>query len=80
MYEGTSSLLTATSETSMSSIPQYQKPVNEIYETSGSLTSTISLNNNVSHALNISKWVPTITKVETKHTSNIEYEGTIEDS
>lgn len=54
--------------------------VNEIYKTSGSLTSTISLNNNVPHALNISKWVPTITKVETKHTSNIEYEGTIEDS
>lgn len=54
--------------------------VNEIYKTSGSLTSTISLNNNVSHALNISKWVPTITEVETKHTSNIEYEGAIEDS
>lgn len=54
--------------------------VNEIYKTSGSLTSTISLNNNVSHALNISKWVPTIIGVETKHTSNIEYEGAIEDS
>lgn len=54
--------------------------VNEIYKTSGSLTSTISLNNNVSHALNISKWVPIITEVETKHTSNIEYEGVIEDS
>lgn len=54
--------------------------VNEIYKTSGSLTSTISLNNNVPHALNISKWVPTITGVETKHTSNIEYEGAIEDS
>ena len=56
------------------------KSVNEIYKTSGSLTSTISLNNNVPHALNISKWVPTITEIETKHTSNIEYEGTIEDS
>lgn len=54
--------------------------VNEIYKTSGSLTSTISLNNNISHALNISKWVPIITEVETKHTSNIEYEGAIEDS
>lgn len=54
--------------------------VNEIYKTSGSLTSTISLNNNVPHALNISKWVPTIIGVETKHTSNIEYEGAIEDS
>lgn len=54
--------------------------VNEIYKTSGSLTSTISLNNNVPHALNISKWVPIITGVETKHTSNIEYEGAIEDS
>lgn len=56
------------------------KSVKEIYKTSGSLTSTISLNNNVPHALNISKWVPTITEIETKHTSNIEYEGTIEDS
>lgn len=54
--------------------------VNEIYKTSGSLTSTISLNNNVPHALNISKWMPIIIGVETKHTSNIEYEGAIEDS
>lgn len=63
-----------------SNINDVPNSVNEIYKTSGSLTSTISLNNNVPHALNISKWVPTITKVETKHTSNIEYEGTIEDS
>lgn len=54
--------------------------VNEIYKTSGSLTSTVSLNNNAPHALNISKWVPTITEIETKHTSDVEYEGTIEDS
>lgn len=63
-----------------SNINDVPNSVNEIYKTSGSLTSTISLNNNVPHALNISKWVPTITEVETKHTSNIEYEGVIEDS
>lgn len=63
-----------------SNINDVPNSVNEIYKTSGSLTSTISLNNNVSHALNISKWVPTIIEVETKHTSNIEYEGAIEDS
>lgn len=63
-----------------SNINDVHNSVNEIYKTSGSLTSTISLNNNVPHALNISKWVPTITGVETKHTSNIEYEGAIEDS
>lgn len=63
-----------------SNINDVPNSVNEIYKTSGSLTSTISLNNNVSHALNISKWVPTIIGVETKHTSNIEYEGAIEDS
>lgn len=63
-----------------SNITDVPDSVNEIYKTSGSLTSTISLNNNVPHALNISKWVPTITGVETKHTSNIEYEGAIEDS
>lgn len=63
-----------------SNINNVPNPVNEIYKTSGSLISTISLNNNVSHALNISKWVPTITGVETEHTSNIEYEGTMEDS
>lgn len=63
-----------------SSINDVHNSVNELYKTSGSLTSTISLNNNVPHALNISKWVPTITGVETKHTSNIEYEGAIEDS
>ena len=63
-----------------SNINDVPNSVNEIYKTSGSLTSTISLNNNVSHALNISKWVPTITEIETKHTSNIEYEGVIEDS
>ena len=63
-----------------SNITDVPNSVNEIYKTSGSLTSTIFLNNNVPHALNISKWVPTITGVETKHTSNIEYEGAIEDS
>ena len=63
-----------------SNITDVPNSVNEIYNISGSLTSTISLNNNVPHALNISKWVPTITGVETKHTSNIEYEGAIEDS
>lgn len=63
-----------------SNINDVHNSVNEIYKTSGSLTSTISLNNNVPHALNISKWVPTITGIETKHTSNIEYEGAIEDS
>lgn len=63
-----------------SNIKDLPNSVNEIYKTSGRLTSTISLNNNVPHALNISKWVPTITGVETKHTSNIEYEGTIKDS
>lgn len=63
-----------------SNINDVPNSVNEIYKTSGSLTSTISLNNNVPHALNISKWVPTIIEIETKHTSNIEYEGIIEDS
>lgn len=63
-----------------SNINNVPNSVNEIYKTSGSLISTISLNNNVPHALNISKWVPTITGVETKHTSNIEYEGDIKDS
>lgn len=63
-----------------SNINDVPNSVNEIYKTSGSLTSTISLNNNVPHALNISKWVPNIIGVETKHTSNIEYEGAIEDS
>lgn len=63
-----------------SNIKDVYKSVNEIYKTSGRLTSTISLNNNIPHALNISKWVPTITGIETKHTSNIEYEGDIKDS
>lgn len=63
-----------------SNIKDVYKSVNEIYKTSGKLTSTISLNNNVPHALNISKWVPTIKGIETKHTSNIEYEGDIKDS
>lgn len=63
-----------------SNINNVPNSVNEIYKTSGSLISTISLNNNVPHALNISKWMPTIAGVETKHTSNIEYEGDIKDS
>ena len=63
-----------------SNINDVFKSVNEIYKTSGKLTSTISLNNNVPHALNISKWIPTIKGIETKHTSNIEYEGDIKDS
>ncbi len=63
-----------------SNINNVPNSVNEIYKTSGNLISTISLNNNVPHALNISKWMPTITGIETKHTSNIEYEGVIKDS
>lgn len=54
--------------------------INETYKTSGKLISIVSLNNNVPHALNISKWIPTIKEVDTKHTSDIEYEGTVEDS
>ena len=56
------------------------KSINETYNASGNLISTISLNNNATHALNISKWVPTIEEVNTQHTSNIEYEGVVEDS
>ena len=58
-------------------MPKY---IHETYKVSGKLVSTVSLNNDFTHALNISKWTPTITEVETKHTSDIEYEGTIEDS
>lgn len=56
------------------------KSINETYNASGNLISTISLNNNTIHALNISKWVPTIEEVNTQHTSNIEYGGVVEDS
>lgn len=61
----------------ISSVPSY---INETYKVSGNLNSTISLNNDTAHALNISKWIPTIGKVTTEHTSNIEYEGVVEDS
>lgn len=61
----------------ISSVPSY---INETYKVSGNLNSTISLNNDTAHALNISKWIPTIEEVTTKHTSNIEYEGVVEDS
>lgn len=61
----------------INSVPSH---INETYKVSGNLNSTISLNNDTAHALNISKWTPTIDKVITKHTSDIEYEGVIEDS
>ena len=61
----------------ISSVPSH---INETYEVSGNLNSTISLNNDTAHALNISKWIPTIGEVTTEHTSNIEYEGVVEDS
>ena len=61
----------------INSVPSH---INETYEVSGNLNSTISLNNDTAHALNISKWIPTIEGVTTEHTSNIEYEGVIEDS
>lgn len=61
----------------INSVPSH---INETYKVSGNLNSTISLNNDTVHALNISKWIPTIEGVTTKHTSNIEYEGVIEDS
>lgn len=63
--------------TNINDVPPY---TNETYQVSGSLNSTISLNNDVSHALNISKWIPTIKEITAKHTSNIEYEGVVEDS
>ena len=53
---------------------------NETYQVSGNLNSTISLNNDSVHALNISRWIPTISSVTTSHTSDIEYEGVVEDS
>ena len=61
----------------INSVPSH---INETYEVSGNLNSTISLNNDTAHALNISKWIPTIEEVTTEHISNIEYEGVIEDS
>lgn len=60
-------------------IKDVPKSINETYEVSGKLVSTVSLNNDLTHALNISKWTPTITGVEDKNTSNIEYEGVVTD-
>ena len=60
-------------------IKDVPKSINETYEVSGKLVSTVSLNNDFTHALNISKWIPTITGVEDKNISNIEYEGIVTD-
>lgn len=56
------------------------KCTKETYQVSGQLVSTVSLNNNLTHALNISKWTPTITGVEDRNTANIEYEGAVPDA
>lgn len=60
--------------------PPKFKYTKETYQVSGKLISTISLNNNLTHALNISKWTPTVTGVESKNTANIEYEGAVPDA
>lgn len=49
--------------------------VKEHYLVKGTLQQIITLNNDVQHAINTSKWIPNITGVESSFYSNIEYEG-----
>ncbi len=63
--------------TDIGDVPKY---IHETYKVSGKLVSTVSLNNDFTHALNISKWTPIIKGTEYKHTANIEYEGEIPDA
>ena len=53
------------------------KHINESYKVTGNIVSTVTLNNDDAHALNISKWIPNITNSTVTHDANISYVGEV---
>ena len=53
------------------------KHINESYKVTGNIVSTVTLNNDDTHALNISKWIPNITNSTVTHDANISYVGEV---
>lgn len=53
------------------------KHINESYKVTGNIVSTVILNDDDAHALNISKWIPNITNSTVTHDANISYVGEV---
>ena len=53
------------------------KHINESYKVTGNIVSTVTLNNDDTHALNISKWIPNITNSTVTHDANRSYVGEV---
>lgn len=53
------------------------KHINESYKVTGNIVSTVTLNNDDAHALNISKWIPNITNSTVTHNADISYVGEV---
>lgn len=53
------------------------KHINESYKVNGNIVSTVTLNNDDAHALNISKWIPNIINSTITHDANISYVGEV---
>ena len=53
------------------------KHINESYKVTGNIVSTVTLNNDDTHALDISKWIPNITNSTITHDANISYVGEV---
>lgn len=53
------------------------KHINESYKVTGNIVSTVTLNDDDTHALNISKWIPNITNSTVTHNADISYVGEV---
>lgn len=73
----TSIILGNTENYISSTLEDTPKHINESYKVTGNIVSTVTLNDDDSHALNISKWIPNITNSTVTHDANISYVGEV---
>lgn len=73
----TSIILENTGNYISSTLEGAPKHINESYKVTGNIVSTVTLNNDDAHALNISKWIPNITNSTVTHNADISYVGEV---
>lgn len=73
----TSVILGDTANYISSTLEGTPKYINESYKVTGNIVSTVTLNDDDSHALNISKWIPNVTNSTVTHNATISYVGEV---
>lgn len=73
----TSIILRNTGNYISSTLEGAPKHINESYKVTGNIVTTVTLNDDDTHALNISKWIPNITNSTVTHDANISYVGEV---